>query len=334
MMDLLLNISIGLILIFSFTNGMKDGCNVMATTIASRSISRKNAMLIVMVSEFAGPFLFGIPVAVTVAKGIINVDLLPSGIKGLEFVFSGITGAIVWNFVTWLLKMPTSSSFALVGGLVGPAIYSFGRYGIPWKIFLTKGIAALLLSPLLGVAAGFFTYKIFSFLFQNASMKANFYIKKVQMVSLVFLGLNHGNNDSQKAMGIIALLLFLAGKTDEIQIFPWVILVSISALTMGISMGGTKIIKTIGYDIFHLKPLHSLSSHLSSILLLLFSNIFGAPVSTTQLISSSVIGVGSAFRRKSVRWSLFITIIWSWILTIPLAAIISMAIFIVLGKII
>jgi len=217
---------------------------------------------------------------------------------------------------------------------VGPAIYSFGRYGIPWKIFLTKGIAALLLSPLLGVAAGFFTYKIFSFLFQNASMKANFYIKKVQMVSLVFLGLNHGNNDSQKAMGIIALLLFLAGKTDEIQIFPWVILVSISALTMGISMGGTKIIKTIGYDIFHLKPLHSLSSHLSSILLLLFSNIFGAPVSTTQLISSSVIGVGSAFRRKSVRWSLFITIIWSWILTIPLAAIISMAIFIVLGKII
>ncbi len=322
--------SIVLILIFSLTNGMKDGSNVMATAVASRSIQRKYALIIVSIAEFSGPFIFGTPVAQTVAKGIINVDILPGGTESVLLILSGIIGAIFWNFLTWVLRMPTSSSFALVGGLIGPVLYKYRMDAIPWKIFLIKVIGAMFLSPVLGIVVGYLTYKTLSAILRNAPLKISKVIKRVQIGSLIFLGLNHGNNDSQKAMGIIALQLYLAGVSDDINIYTWIILVSISCLTIGISLGGTKIIKTVGYKIFKIRPLHSFSSQLSASALLLFSNLFGAPVSTTQIISSSVVGVGSAYRSKGVKWSLIITIVWSWLLTIPLAGLVSAGFFILL----
>ena len=323
-------ISIILILIFSLTNGMKDGSNVMATAVASRSIQRKYALLIVSIAEFSGPFVFGTPVAHTVAKGIINVDILPGGTESVLLILSGIIGAIVWNLLTWVLRMPTSSSFALVGGLIGPVLYKYRMDAIPWNIFLIKVIGAMFLSPILGIFVGYLTFKLLSIMLSNASLKVNRVIKRIQIASLIFLGMNHGNNDSQKAMGIIALQLFLAGFTNDIIVPFWVILISISSLTIGISLGGNKIIKTVGYKIFKIRPLHSLTSQLSASSILLFSNLFGAPVSTTQIIGSSVVGVGSAYRSKSVKWSLIITILWSWILTIPLAGIVSAGFYILL----
>ena len=324
----LLKISIFLILLFSFTNGMKDGCNVAATTIASRSLSRKLSLLIVCLSEFTGPFLFGIPVALTVAKGILNIELFTQGAESLLLIFSGILGALVWNLLTWVFRMPTSSSFALVGGLIGPALYAFGSEAVPWKLFSVKVVGALCLSPVAGLVLGFVMFKLLSFSLKNAKHKVTTNIKKIQILSLVVLGLNHGNNDSQKSMGIIALLLYFSGKSEQIQVDPWVKFVSIVALTAGIALGGTKIIKTVGFDIFRVRPIHSLASHIASVTVLLFSNAIGAPVSTTQVISSSVMGVGSAFRLKSVRWSLIFTIAWSWILTIPLTAAVAILLYI------
>lgn len=330
MASVLLSTSIFLILLFSFTNGMKDGCNVAATTIASRSLSRRNGLLIVCVSEFAGPFLFGLPVALTVAKGIINIELLTRGVHSLQLIFSALLGALLWNLMSWLFRMPTSSSFALVGGLIGPVLFAFGHNAVPWRVFLVKVIGALFLSPVLGIVIGFSVFRLLSRVLDNAQFKANITIKRVQMLSLFILGLNHGNNDSQKAMGIIALLLYVSGNTTQIEVDAWVKFASIGALVTGIALGGTNIIKTVGYDIFRVRPIHSLSSHIASVIILLFSNAVGAPVSTTQIISSSVMGVGSAFRTKSVRWSLIFTIFWSWILTVPLTALVSILIYLLL----
>ncbi len=328
MIDLVLFVSVALVLVFSFSNGMKDGCNVTATAIASRSFSRRNAMLIVVSAEFLGPFVLGTPVAITVASGIINIDILPVGKEAVLLILAGITGALLWNVVTWVFRLPTSSSFALVGGLIGPPLYRFGAAAVPWKIFCTRVIGALFFSPIFGMIFGYLSYRMLEYFFRNASFRATKYIMKGQIASLVFLGLNHGSNDSQKAMGIIALLLFLGGKTAGIQIASWIKMASISSLVLGITMGGVKIIKTVGYSIFQLRPIHSLSSHISASVVLLFSNMAGAPVSTTQVITSSVMGVGSAFRVKSVRWSLIFIIIWSWILTIPLSALVSVIIYI------
>jgi PiT family inorganic phosphate transporter len=329
----LLVTSVLMILLFSFTNGMKDGCNVAATTIASRSLSRRFSILVVCIAELAGPFLFGIPVALTVARGIINVEFFAQGMESLLLLFSGILGALVWNLMTWAFRLPTSSSFALVGGLIGPALYTYGVGAVPWPLFFVKVVGALFLSPVAGLLFGYLVFRLLRHVLENAEFKTNTSIKKIQVLSLAVLGLNHGSNDAQKAMGIIALLLYLSGKSGQVQVGLWVKLVSISALTAGIVLGGTKIIKTVGYDIFRVRPVHSLAAHVASVIVLLFANAAGAPVSTTQVISSAVMGVGSAFRMRSVRWSLIFTIVWSWVLTVPLTAVTSILLYLCIGSI-
>ena len=329
----LLYISIILVVSFSFTNGMKDGCNVLATAIASQSISRKLSLTIVTISEFIGPFIFGIPVAMTVAKGIINVDMLPPGMDSVLLILSGVAGAILWNLLTWLFSLPTSSSFALVGGLIGPAIYKYGIAAVPWSVFLVKVIGAMFLSPVLGILFGYLAYRLFEYLLRNSTLHANNYLRRFQIFTLIALGLSHGTNDSQKAMGIIALLLVLAGILPSITIPLWVMALSAFVLATGITMGGTKIIKTVGYSIFRVRPVHSLTSQVSAFSILLACNLLGAPVSTTQIISSSVIGVGSAFRPASVKWKVIYNIFLSWLLTIPLAGGVAALVYILLKAI-
>ncbi|NOY09053.1 MAG: inorganic phosphate transporter [Spirochaetes bacterium] len=329
-MEIILFITIILTLSFTLTNGMKDGNNVMATAIASQSLSRRQALIIVTISEFIGPFIFGIPVAITVAKGIINVDQLPHNLDSLTLILSGIVGAIIWNTLTWLLRLPTSSSFTLVGGLMGPAIVEYGKAGVPWAIFLTKVLAAMFLSPVIGIIFGYLIYKLLRKLLFNSDLKVNKYIKQSQVVTLIALAMSHGTNDSQKSMGVIALALLFAGKIPQIGIPLWVMTVSAGVLATGITLGGTKIIKTVGYGIFKLKPLHSFSAQISSFSILLVCNLLGAPVSTSQIIASSVIGVGSGYRRKSVKMKVIFNIFLSWLLTIPLAGLMSALVYLVI----
>ena len=326
-MSPLLIAAIAAVLLFAVTNGMKDGANVAATTVASGSLPRVWAIVIVAAAELTGPYFLGTKVAATVSRNIIDPGILLGGEETILLLISGVLGALAWNGLAWYLKLPTSSSLTLVGGLIGPALYRYGLAVVPWRLFLFKVILVMFLSPLAGLAAGYFICRLARVLLAAATPRANRFIRKAHLATLVFLGMNHGANDSQKAMGIIALLLFVAGRNPGMDIPFWVKSVSVLALTGGVVMGGKKIIKTVGYGIFKVRPLHSLESQLGASVLLLGSNLAGAPVSTTQIISSSVMGVGAGIRAKGVRWNLARTIIWSWILTIPLAGLMSVMIF-------
>jgi len=329
-MSTLVLASIAAVLIFAVTNGMKDGANVSATAIASGSLPRVWAIVIVAVGELFGPYLLGTKVAATVSRNIIDPVVLHQGEETLILILSGVLGALAWNGLAWYLKLPTSSSLTLVGGLIGPALYRYGWGAVPWRLFLSKVVLAMFLSPLAGLAAGFVVCRILRALLSTAPPSANRSLRRAQVATLLFLGANHGTNDSQKAMGIIALLLFVAGRNPAMAVPFWVKGVSILALTAGVVMGGTKIIKTVGYGIFKVRPLHSLESQLGAAVLLFGCNLAGAPVSTTQIISSSVMGVGSGIRARGVHWNLARTIVWSWIFTIPLAGLMSLPVFLIL----
>jgi PiT family inorganic phosphate transporter len=321
-------------LLFALTNGMKDGANVFATAVSSRSLTFRQALWLVALAEFCGPFLFGIPVALTVARGIIRVELLPRDISSLLLVLSGIAGALLWNGFCWLLRLPTSSSFALIGGLIGPVLFRYGLSGIPWTVFLLKVVGALLLSPFLGILFGSIVHQLLVRILENAPWKTAKFLKRLQIGSVIVLGMNHGTNDSQKTMGLIALLLFLSGQTQRMDVPLWVMVASVASLSFGVTMGGTKIIRTVGYNIFRVRPYHSFSAQLAASIVLLGCNLSGAPVSTTQIISSSVIGVGSAHRRRAVRWQVIRSILLAWIFTIPLAGVLSILLYLIFRQII
>jgi len=322
---------VALSLAFGFTNGMKDGANVLATAVSSGSLSLRRALWLVTVSELAGPFLLGIPVALTVARGIIRVDLLPQGSGSELLVVSGIAGALIWNLFCWLLRLPPSSSFALVGGLIGPALYEYGLAGVPWGIFLSKVIGALVFSPVVGVIVGGLSYRLLLRLLRDAHFNAVSHLKRLHVASLIVLGINHGTNDSQKTMGLIALLLYLAGRVGAPAVPLWAVVASAVSLAAGITMGGTGIIRTVGYNIFRVRPEHSFAAQLSSSAILLGCNLLGAPVSTTQIVSSTVIGVGDASRRSGVRWRVIRDIYVGWLVTIPVAGGLAVLIYVALG---
>jgi PiT family inorganic phosphate transporter len=315
----LLAAGVALSLLFALTNGMKDGANVLATAVSSGSLSFRRALALVTLAELTGPFLLGIPVALTVARGIIRVELLPRGVDAQLLVACGVAGALVWNSLCWLLRLPTSSSFALVGGLIGPALYKYGAAGVPWTVFLPKVIGALILSPFLGILFGGLTYRLLVWLLRDAHWKSVRHLKRLHVASLIILGMNHGTNDSQKTMGLIALLLYLAGALDAPAVPLWVMAASAVSLAGGITMGGTRIIRTVGYSIFRVRPEHSFSAQLSASAILFACNLLGAPVSTTQIVSSTVIGVGDASRRGGVRWRVIQSIFVGWVVTIPVA---------------
>lgn len=334
MTSVLLDIAVALSLLFAFTNGMKDGANVFATAVSSRSLGFRPALLLVTISELIGPFLFGIPVALTVARGIIRVDLIPHGQEGLVLILSGIGGAIFWNTLCWILRLPTSSSYALVGGLIGPVLIRLGLQGIPWRSFLLKVLAPVIVSPLLGIVFGIVVYALLARMLRNAHWRANRNLKRLQIASLVVMGMNHGTNDSQKTMGLIALLLLLAGRSTSLVVPFWVMAASVAFLAAGVTLGGTRIIKTVGFGIFKMAPIHSFSSQLSSAVVLMSCNLLGAPVSSSQIISSTVIGVGSACRRGSLRWSVIQSIALGWLFTIPLAGASAAGIYLALSRIV
>jgi PiT family inorganic phosphate transporter len=323
MIEILLAAGVTASLLFAFTNGMKDGANVLATAVASGSLPFRTARWLVVLSELAGPFLLGIPVALTVAHDIVRVDVFTRGADALLLIGCGVAGSLLWNLLCWILRLPTSSSFALVGGLIGPALFRFGLAGVPWLTFLVKVVGALVLSPLLGILLGGIAYRLLVRMLRDAPWKTVRTLKRMQAVSLVVLGMNHGTNDSQKTMGLIVLLLYLAGRGDASGVPLWVMAASVVSLAAGITMGGTRIIRTVGYNIFRVRPEHSFSAQAAAALILLAGNLLGLPVSSTQIISSSVIGVGNACRSSGVRWQVTWSIFAGWVLTIPAAGIVS-----------
>ena len=310
-------IVIALALVFDFLNGMRDASNIVATMISSRAFGPRTALGITAVAEFLGPFLFGVTVARTIGDEIARSDALT-----LSVILSALVGAILWNLLTWYFGIPGSSSHALIGGMVGAVVTAVGFDAIK-PAGLYKVLVALFTSPVIGFFVGFLMTRLIYLLVRNASPRINELFKNGQLVTALAMAFSHGTNDAQKTMGIITLSLVIAGVLPAFQVPFWVVAVSAGAIAIGTSLAGWRLIRTLGGKFYKIRPLHSFSTQLSSAGVILAASFFGVPVSTSQVVSSAIIGVGSAERASKVRWSVAEEIITAWLITIPASGLLA-----------
>jgi len=310
-------IFIGTALIFDFLNGFNDSANIVATMISSRAMGPRQALLLSAVAHFAAPFLFGVAIATTIGREVIqpHANTLPT-------VLAALSGAIVWSLFTWLLGIPSSSSHALVGGLIGATLSGYGAEAVQLR-GLIKIVAALLLSPLMGLVGGYAFMKTVLFLVRGASPRINQFFRRAQTFTALGLALSHGANDAQKTMGIITMGLMGGGILQEFRVPLWVIAASAGAISLGTAMGGWRIIRTLGGKFYKIRPVHGFTSQVASAAVILGAALLGGPVSTTQVVSSTILGVGSAERLSKVRWGVAGNILTAWVLTIPASGILA-----------
>lgn len=313
--------------IYCFINGRNDGRNVVATMVSSRSIQPKNAIILASAVEFIVPLIIGTAVANTICTGIVSPEELLSGgkIRAYIFIFSALSGAMLFSSLSNRLGLPSSASHALIGGMIGGGIILYGLNSILWYTILIKVILMLFLTPILGMLMGFIIMWIINIIFQNASYSFNEHFKRAQLLGAAFLAGAHSSNDAQKSMGVIAVLMLMSGLQNDFTIPFWVKFVCALALSSGLYFAGWKVVKTVGRDIFRLKPVESFSSQLGSSVVLCASGLLGSPVSTSQIVSSTVVGVGAMKNPKAVKWDVVGRIFISWITTIPASAMISAA---------
>lgn len=309
---------VAIALIFDYVNGMHDAANAIATAISTRAISPRNAVLMAGVLNFVGAFISE-GVAKTMGSGLIA----PEMVKDQHVILAALIGALAWNLITWWLGLPSSSSHAMVGGLVGAGMYSAGTAGVLWSGVTKKVIIPGLVSPLLGFAGGFLVMLAFLWIFRRSvPSKINRNFRKAQVFSCGYLALTHGMNDAQKAMGIITLALMTAGFQDP-NVFHvpfWVKFSCASMIALGTSAGGWRIIKTLGGKMVKLQPINGFAAEITSSAILSTTALMGMPVSTTHVISSSIMGVGATKRLSAVRWGVAGNIMIAWVFTLPASA--------------
>ncbi len=308
---------VALALVFDFLNGFHDSSNIVATMIASRALSGRQALTITAIAEFVGPFLFGVAVATTLGNEVLADHALK-----LSVILAALAAAILWNVITWWLGIPSSSSHALVGGLLGAAVLENGIDVIKWN-GMGKVLTALAFSPPLGLLAGYLLMKLVLFLARGATPAISTFFKRSQIVTAVVLALSHGTNDAQKTMGVITMGLVTSGVLTEFQIPRWVILMSASAIALGTATGGWRLIRTLGGKFYKVRPVHGFTTQIASAGVILSAALLGGPVSTTQVVSSAIMGVGSAQRVSQVRWGVAGQIVTAWFTTIPISAALS-----------
>jgi PiT family inorganic phosphate transporter len=308
---------IAIALIFDFTNGSNDASNIVATAIASGAVSPRLAMAITAICEFIAPFLFGVAVATTIGS-----DLIDPAVISLEVVFAAVLAAICWNLITRRLGIPSSSSHALVGGLLGAAILSQG-ISVVYFSGLLKIMAGLFFSPVVGLIFGYIFMRLILLLARDSSPRVNRIFKRLQILTLMSLALSHGSNDSQKTMGIITLGLVTAGIQQSFHVPLWVIAASAGAISLGTTFGGWRLIRTIGGRIYRIRPVNAFTSQFASAAVILSAAALGTPVSTTHVISSAVMGAGAGQRVNKVHWLVAQDMLLTWIMTIPLSGVFS-----------
>jgi PiT family inorganic phosphate transporter len=313
----LLYILIALALFFDFLNGLHDSSNIVATIIFSRAMSPRKALYMTAVAEFTGPFLFGVAVAKTIGEDIV----LPGSID-IWVLVAALIAAIFWNLFTWYFGIPSSSSHALIGGIIG-AVAAESGFGVIQTSGIIKVAIALFISPILGLLVGFLITRLVFFLSKNATMKINSFFKNAQVLTGIALALSHGANDAQKTMGVITLGLVVSGMISSFAVPIWVIAISAGAIALGTSVGGWRLIKTLGGRFYKIKPVHGFTAQISSASVILAAALLGGPVSTTQVVSSSILGAGSAERVNMVRWGVAANILLAWLFTIPTTILIS-----------
>ncbi|MCA9918322.1 MAG: inorganic phosphate transporter [Anaerolineales bacterium] len=304
-------------LIFDFLNGFHDSANIVATPIASRAMPPQRVLWLAAAAHFVGPFLFGVAVAETIGKGLTD----PVHVT-MPVVIAAMLAAVIWNVVTWYLGIPASSSHALVGGVVGAVMVASGFDAIQTS-GLTTVLVALFLSPILGLAIGYLLMKLTLFLTRGATPRINTFFKRAQVVTAVGLALSHGANDAQKTMGIITLGLVVEGMITEFAVPVWVIAASAGAIALGTAMGGWRLIRTLGGRIYKIRPVDGFVSQISGAAIILGAALMGGPVSTTQVMSSSIMGAGSAQRFTKVRWQVGYEMLIAWVLTIPVSGLLA-----------
>jgi len=322
-MNLALVIFVFTALAFDFLNGFHDSANVVATGIASRAMSPRAALTMSALCNFVGPFLFGVAVATTIGSEVLSEEAIT-----IPVAMAALVSAIIWNLLTWWLGIPSSSSHALIGGFVGAGIAGYGLAVINME-GMTKVIIGLFVSPFLGIGLGWLVMRLVLSIGRVLSPRANVLFLRSQWVTSMALGLSHGTNDAQKTMGIMAMGLVALGVLPEFYIPTWVIAASAGAMALGTVLGGWRLIRTMGAGFFRVRSLHAFSSQVASTTVILGAALWGAPVSTTQVISSSIVGAGSAERVNKVRWGVAVNIVKAWVLTIPTTGLLGALLYLV-----
>lgn len=310
---LMLCLVVGLALVFDFINGFHDAANAIATVVSTRVLRPVTAVCFGAVLNFAGA-LMGTEVAATIGKGLVNAPTLTLGT-----VFCTLIAAIIWNLITWYNGLPTSSSHALIGSLLGATFVSVGNENIVWAKVLEKVIIPMVSSPVLGLVIGFILMLILTWMFHKVKLgRINRIFGRLQIVSAGFMAYNHGLNDAQKSMGIIGLALLLVHPQSDFVIPLWVKMTCALAMGLGTMSGGWRIIRTLGNKMMKLTPIHGFAAETTASAIISGASHFGIPVSTTQVISSAIMGVGATKRLSAVRWGIVGNILWAWLLTLPL----------------
>jgi len=311
-------------LVFDYINGFHDTANAIATCVSTRALSVRNAILMAAILNFAGA-LVSTKVAKTIGKGIVDGNEVTQMV-----VLAGVLGAIVWNLITWYYGLPSSSSHAIIGGLVGSVIAHSGASVLHWA-GLKKIVLSLVLSPILGVIIGFiFMLLIFRIFRDFAPHALNKRFRQLQVLSAAVMAFSHGTADAQKSMGVITMALLSYGAINTFEVPLWVTFSCAVAMALGTAAGGWRIIKTVGKDFVKLQPVHGFCVETASAGVILGASSFGMPVSTTHVITSTILGVGLSKRMSAVNWNVAFRILWAWVLTIPASAAVAYVTYMVL----
>ncbi|MEO8230234.1 MAG: inorganic phosphate transporter [Chloroflexota bacterium] len=304
---------------FDYINGFHDTANAIATSVSTRALKPEYAIVLSATANFVGA-LTGTAVAKTIASGLVNPLIDPgTGVDPNQLVvMAALVGAIVWNLITWRLGIPSSSSHALIGGLLGASIAGGGLATLQVDGVVSKVLLPLVSSPLIGFALAFGLMVAIYWLFQHGQpQRLNRRFRRLQILSASYMAFSHGSNDAQKTMGIMTLALFSAGLIATPDVPLWVILVAASAISLGTAAGGWRIIKTMGQKVVKLDPVHGFAAETTAATVIFSASHFGIPVSTTHVISSAILGVGTVDNRKAVRWGVAGNIAIAWVLTLP-----------------
>jgi PiT family inorganic phosphate transporter len=330
----MLVLTIAAALAFNVTSGFHDAAEICTPGVVTRAIRPAGALALFAVMVFIGPFLVGTAVADTIGGFVSLSGEDPTTALGI--VAAGIGGAAVWNVVTWRFAIPSSSTHALVGGLVGVTVVAAGPGHVCWGLSaladgelegVTKILVALVLSPIAGVAAGFLVFRLGRLVLRRATRRANRPLRRTLVGGTGLLAFAHGGNEAQKGMGVIALALVLSGQQSSFTIPLWVVAVSAATLVIGGVTGGWGIARTLGYGIYRLEPLHAAGAQAGAAGVICAAALLGGPVSTTQVVASSITGAGAAERPRGVRWDTGKTMILVWLVTFPAAAAAGLALF-------
>lgn len=324
---LLIVLIVVLALSFDFINGFHDTANAIATAVSTKALSPRIAILLASLMNFLGALTFT-GVAKTIASGIVDLNTVPNG---SVVVLAALVAAITWNLVTWYFGIPSSSSHALIGSLAGAAIASAGVSSLNYEGF-TSIIKALIFSPIIAFVVGYTMFTIFKFLFKNLNLsKTNRRFRRLQVVTASIQAFSHGTNDAQKSMGIITMALVSANLIEPGYVPFWVQLSCATAMALGTSIGGWRIIKTVGTQIMKIKPVNGVAADLSSALVIFGASKIGLPVSTTHVISSSIMGVGTSQSVRAVKWKTGQRMIITWFITLPISATLAGIVYLIMS---